>query len=124
MTGPPELGGTYGSGNWPIDQLGVRERGFTPLPHTDGVPSHCVNLCPHAGDIVIMSECVSHATMAWRGSGHRHVLRIGFKPQWVGRPEENFTDEQILSMPPEIRELRRYAPLGQIKSICEPGRGK
>lgn len=72
-----------------------------------------------------MSECV----VPWRGvaqvtvTGHRHVLRIGFKPQWVGRPEENFTDDQILSMPPEIRELRRHGGLGQIKSIAETGRG-
>ena len=124
---PPSVGSTYGSGNFGLDQLGVRERGFTPTPHTvgeDGVsnpppPPHTVNLAPQAGDIVIMSECVAHATMAWRGGGHRHVLRIGFKPQHVAHPEEDFSDDAILRLPPEIRELRSHAPLGHTKRIVE-----
>ena len=70
-----------------------------------------------------MSECTAHSNMAWRGAGHRHVLRVGFKPAHIAHPEENFTDEQIMSLPPEIRELRKFAPLNQIKSIAEPGRG-
>eukprot|EP01051_Picozoa_sp_SAG22_P008035 SAG22_NODE_591_length_8819_cov_3.667737_6_plen_354_part_00 len=124
---PPSVGGTYGSGNWGVDNLGVREKGFTPDPHPCGcddyLPPGCVNPCPRAGDIVFMSECVCHSNMAWNGSGHRHVLRIGFKPQHVAFPEECFTDEQILRLPPEIRELRSHAPLGHVKKIAEPGRG-
>eukprot|EP01047_Picozoa_sp_COSAG01_P055946 COSAG01_NODE_6286_length_3753_cov_2.422003_1_plen_427_part_00 len=129
---PPSIGGTYGSasaGRWPIiHQAGERERGGgvgrAALPHPAGViPAHCVNICPRAGDVVIMSECVAHASLAWHGAGHRHVLRIGLKPQWLGRPEDNLEDEQILRMPPELRELRRHAPLSYTKSIAQPGRG-
>jgi hypothetical protein len=124
---PPSIGGTYGSGNWPATQLGVREPGFTPAPHPSPkdtrVPEHCTNPCPRAGDIIIMSECVVHANMSWAGEGHRHVLRIGFKPAWAAWPEEDFSDDEILRLPPEIRELRSHAPLGHIKSIAEPGRG-
>ena len=115
---PPSIGGTYGSGNWPATQLGVREPGFTPAPHPSPkdtrVPEHCTNPCPRAGDIIIMSECVAHANMSWAGEGHRHVLRIGFKPAWAAWPEEDFSDDEILRLPPEIRELRSHAPLGHM----------
>lgn len=43
---PPEVGGTYGSGNWPVNQHGVREKGATPLPHADEVPPHFVVSSP------------------------------------------------------------------------------
>ena len=119
---PPSVGGTYGTGNWEAP-LGIREKGWSPEPHPvdNRLPPHTVNPCPRAGDIIIMSECTAHATMAWRGSGHRNVLRIGFKPQHVAHPEDNLTDEQIMSLAPEIRELRRFAGLSETKSISRPG---
>lgn len=119
---PPSVGGTYGSGNWEAP-LGIREKGWGPEPHSadNQLPPHTVNPCPHAGDIIIMSECTVHATMPWRGNGHRHVLRIAFKPQHIAHPEDNLTDDQIMSLSPEIRELRKFARVGVIKSIAQPG---
>ena len=79
---PPSVGGSYGRGNW-ASPLGLRAEGFAPTPHPEDnrLPPHTVNPCPRAGDIIIMSERTAHSNMAWRGAGHRHVLRIGFKPQ-------------------------------------------
>eukprot|EP01051_Picozoa_sp_SAG22_P016928 SAG22_NODE_2498_length_2508_cov_1.539228_1_plen_414_part_01 len=120
---PPSLFGTFGTGNFTVAGTGVQPDGFVSAPHpTDGLnrgPAHTVNPCVQAGDIIIMSECTSHATLPWLSTdGPRRVLGVRFKPQHAHQPEDGLTAEQILQLSPEIRELRRYAPLGIVKGIA------
>lgn len=123
---PAGLFDTYGRDNWPgTSAIGGAPLGVQPRPHPSSGgnrgPPHTVNPLPLAGDIVIMSECVAHTNLPWRGAGHRHVVCLRFKPQHLAHPEEDFTDEEIMKLPPEVRELRAYAPPGQIKSIARGG---
>ena len=59
---PPTLFDTFGTGNHPLPE-GLQRRGFVATPHAEGGenrgPPHTVNPTPRAGDIIIMSECVS-----------------------------------------------------------------
>eukprot|EP01043_Picozoa_sp_COSAG02_P009652 COSAG02_NODE_330_length_24501_cov_39.465850_19_plen_552_part_00 len=120
---PPGSFGTFGSNNFTIAGTGVQREGFVSAPHpTSGHnrgPAHTVNPCVEAGDIIVMSECTSHATLPWLCmEGPRRVLGLRFKPQHAHQPEDGLTEEQILQLPPEIRELRKYAAPGVTKSIA------
>ena len=119
---PPESFGTFGTANFTLAGTGVQPEGFVSQPHpVDGPnrgPAHTSNPCVRAGDIIVMSESTSHATLPWLGQGPRRALGLRFKPQHVAHPEDGLTEDEILRLPPEIRELRRYAPPTFVKAIA------
>ena len=53
---------------------------------------------------------VDSAVMPWVGAGHRHVLALRFKPHHCGLPDDSLSDDAILALPPELRELRSSLP--------------
>ena len=61
-----------------------------------------------------MSECTTHGVLPWRGVGHRHALKINVSAG-ARYPEDAMTPEEIVRLPPEMRELRSYTPSGQVK---------
>ena len=81
---PPESFGTFGTANFTLAGTGVQPEGFVSQPHpVDGPnrgPAHTSNLCVRAGDIIVMSESTSHATLPWLGRGPRRALGLRFKP--------------------------------------------
>ena len=120
---PPASFGTFGSNNFTIAGTGVQPEGFVSAPHPiDGGnrgPAHTSNPCVEAGDIIVMSECTSHATLPWlRADAARRVLGLRYKPQYAHQPEDGLTETQILQLPPEIRELRKYAAPGVVKTVA------
>ena len=122
---PPGSFGTFGLNNFTIAGTGIQPEGYVSRPHElDGGnrgPAHTSNPCVEAGDIIVMSECTSHATLPWlRMDAPRRVLGLRFKPQYAHQPEDGLTEQQILQLPPEIRELRKYAAPGVVKSIASP----
>ena len=66
-----------------------------------------------------MSECCSHGVVPWRSSAHRQVMKIAFKPQHAAHPEDALSEAEIRRLPPELRELRAFAPQGHVKSIVK-----
>ena len=79
-------------------------------------PPHTVNPILRAGDIVIMSECTTHGVLPWCSEGHRHVVKMNFCTD--RHPEDAMTPEEIIRLPPELRELRSYTPTGHVKAIA------
>jgi len=90
------------------------------MPHAGAtVPEHARNICPRAGDIVFMSEAVSHASMPWVGEGHRHALALRFKPQHTGLPDDGLDEAAILALAPELRQLRASHHVHGTKPLVE-----
>ena len=124
---PPTLFGTFGTGNHANDPpgSGVLPLDFKSAPIGSGDdearnrgPPYTENPTPRAGDIIIMSECTTHGVIPWRGAGHRYVVKMNFKPQHTAHPEDALKPEEIIRLPPELRELRSYAPPGHVKAIA------
>ena len=57
--------------------------------------------------------------MPWFGDGHRHALALRFKPAHCGLPDDNLTDDEILALPPELRELRSSFPVYGTKPLVD-----
>lgn len=99
---------------------GVAAEDHTRTPHVGTeVPQHTRNICPRAGDIVFMSEAVSHASMPWVGEGHRYALALRFKPQHRGLPDDGLDEAAILALALELRQLRASHGVAATKPLVE-----
>ena len=117
---PAEMFGAYGRANAEPPE-GIAPRGHQrPPPGREwGLPEHAQNLCPAAGDIVVMAEGTSHAGMPWLSADrHRRALALRFKPQHTGLPDDNLDEAAVLALPPELRELRASAGASHAKAIA------
>ena len=45
----------------------------------DAIPEGLMNVCPQAGDMVLMAGATSHAVLPWRGRGPRLSLIMRYK---------------------------------------------
>ena len=61
-------GSNRGSGD---HSWGGLAAGQEPAPFETEVPEGLVNVCPNAGDFVIMPESTTHGVLPWRGKGQR-----------------------------------------------------
>ena len=80
------------------------------------LPDGVVNVTPKAGDIVIMSEGVTHGALPWTPQDRmRMYLVLRYHPQYVG---SDFPDEIIGRLSPETLELVSGAPHKTVKRIA------
>ena len=98
----------------------VPEReGIDPDPH----PA-LLNITPKAGDVVIISELLTHGVLIWKPEDRdRRFLGLRYVPQFIGSTDENlpfpFPDEIFERLSPETRELIEFAPRSRVKEIVE-----
>ena len=91
--------------------------GLDPAPH----PA-VLNLTPKAGDVVFISELLTHGVLIWRPRDRdRRFLMLRYVPQFVGPTDDNlpfpFPDEILERLSPETRELIEFAPRSRTKKI-------
>jgi ectoine hydroxylase-related dioxygenase (phytanoyl-CoA dioxygenase family) len=118
---PAEMFGAYGRANAEPPE-GIAPKGHErPSAGSEWrTPEHALNLCPAAGDIVVMSEGTSHAGMPWLSTErHRRALALRFKPQHTGLPDDGLDEAAVLALPPELRELRASAGAHHTKAIAK-----
>ena len=90
--------------------------GFVSDP--DNLPPGVVNITPKAGDVVIMSESVTHGALSWRATDRlRMYLVLRYFPQYSGGGEMPEAIRNRLS--PETCELISPAGHGIVKQIVE-----
>jgi len=105
---PHSLFGTFGGSNRGSGDhsWGGLAAGQEPAPFETEVPEGLVNVCPNAGDFVIMPESTTHGVLPWRGKGQRHALVLRFRPYTGGEPRE-LPPELESRLPAEVNLLRR-----------------
>ncbi len=87
------------------------------------IPPGVVNIIPKAGDLVIISELLTHGTLPWKPvERDRRVLILRYRPQYC----TTFSSLQIPAeirgrLAPETRELVEPASQDQVKTIVENG---
>jgi hypothetical protein len=80
------------------------------------LPDGVVNVTPKAGDIVIMSEGVTHGALPWTPKDRmRMYLVLRYHPQYVG---SDLPDEIRGRLSPETLELVSGAPHKTVKRIA------
>ena len=88
---------------------------------TDEIPDGIVNITPKAGDIVFISEALTHGTLTWKPDRDRRTLVLRYRPQHLGGatiiPEP--VQERLL---PETRELLAEEGFNTIKEIVNKSR--
>ncbi len=88
---------------------------------SDEIPPGLVNITPRAGDMVIISELLTHGTLPWKPVGRdRRVLILRYRPHY----SSTFSSLQIPSqikdrLARETRELVEPAPHNHVKAIVE-----
>ena len=117
-TGYLHLAGVLRGAELNAAQNAVR-RYVDPAPHPV-----VLNLTPKAGDVVIISELLTHGVLIWRPRDRdRRFLMLRYMPQFVGPTDENlpfpFPDEILGRLSPETRELIEFAPRSRIKEIVQ-----
>lgn len=83
----------------------------------DDLPPGVVNLTPKAGDVVIMSESVTHGALPWRPTDRfRMYVVLRYQPQYTGGAEMPESIRSRLS--PETLELVSPAKHQAVKEIA------
>lgn len=97
---------------------------FAPESETSDPEPHpaLLNLTPRAGDVVIITELLTHGVLVWKPTGRdRRFLMMRYVPQFIGSTDENlpfpFPDEVLNRLSPETRELIEMAPLSHLKDV-------
>ena len=81
-----------------------------------------LTLTPKAGNVVVISELLTHGNKIWRPKDrdHRFII-MRYVPQFIGVTDGNvtfpFPDEILERLSPETRELTEFAPWGRVKDI-------
>jgi hypothetical protein len=83
---------------------------------TDGLPDHALNLTPKAGDVVIISELLTHGALRWTPEDRkRAVLALRYSPQFRGG--DYITDAIRARLSPETLELMAPGAYWEEKEI-------
>ena len=104
---PHSLFGTFGGSNRTGGEhsYGALDEGDQPAAFSTAVPPGLVNICPAAGDFVVMPESTTHGVLPWRSKGQRHALVLRYKPYTGGEPSELGAQLEA-TLPREVRLLR------------------
>ena len=87
---------------------------------TDELPEGVSNITPKAGDVVIISELLTHGTMPWKPSDRlRRALVLRFTPQHYGG-SDSIPEEIKGRLSPETLELIETASFNHVKEIAKP----
>ena len=83
------------------------------------VPPGVVNITPKAGDVVVISELLTHGALTWQPKDReRRFLTLRYSQQHMVR--ENPLPEGVLAkLSPETHELVATLPFTEIKAIAE-----
>ena len=83
------------------------------------LPDGVINLTPRAGDILIISELLTHGILPWTPRDRiRRILVLRYKPQHVGRPS-SFPEPIASQLSPETHELIAHAHHTHTKEISK-----
>ena len=83
----------------------------------DEVPEGIVNITPRAGDMVIITESLTHGALAWRPTDRmRRILVLRYHPQTQGQGGA-IPEEVALRLSPETAELISPAGPMDVKDI-------
>ena len=82
------------------------------------LPEGVVNVTPRAGDVVIMSESVTHGALPWRATDRlRMYLVLRYHPQYAGG--DGIPDEVASRLAPATQELIAKAAHKTVKDIVK-----
>jgi hypothetical protein len=82
----------------------------------DNLPDGVVNICPKAGDIVIMNELVTHGVLLWTSPDKiRMILALRYHPQY--KAGGNLPEAIQSRLSPETLELTARAGYKDVKEI-------
>jgi ectoine hydroxylase-related dioxygenase (phytanoyl-CoA dioxygenase family) len=101
----------------PPDFYQPGDDGAEPEPH-----SAVLSLTPKAGDVVVISELLTHGNKIWQPQDRdRRFIIMRCVPQFIGVSDGNvafpFSDEILERLSRETRELAEFGPWGRIKDI-------
>ena len=83
------------------------------------VPTGVVHLAPRAGDVLIISELLTHGTLPWKPQDRdRRTLTLRYCPQYFGN-SSYITDEIKDRLSPTTQELIESAPYHHVKEIVK-----
>ena len=83
------------------------------------LPAGVINLTPRAGDILIISELLTHGILPWYPKDRiRRILVLRYKPQHLGR-SGSISEEIKARLSPETIELMEYAHFTHKKEITK-----
>ena len=83
----------------------------------DNLPLGVLYITPAAGDVVIISEALTHGVLPWRPANRRRrVLTLRYRPQHRGI--SHIPDEVKERLAPETRELTEFAHYTHTKEIA------
>lgn len=104
---PGSLFGSFGANNRGsgLHSYGALKEGEQPTPFPTATPPGLVNVCPSAGDFVIMPESTTHGVLPWSGKGQRHALVLRFKPYTGGEPSA-LSGKLEARLPEKVKLLR------------------
>ena len=75
-----------------------------------------MNITPKAGDVVIITEALTHGVLAWTPKDRNRLIQVlRYHPQYQGN--ESFPDEIKERLSPETIELISKAGYGDEKEI-------
>ncbi|MBS12323.1 MAG: hypothetical protein CME19_12055 [Gemmatimonadetes bacterium] len=84
----------------------------------DDLPGGVVNITPKAGDVVLMSESVTHGALPWKPQDrYRMYLVLRYHPQYT--EGDSMPDEIVGRLSPETRELVSKAAHKVVKEITK-----
>ncbi len=87
---------------------------------TSDLPEGVENITPKAGDVVIISELLTHGTMPWQPTDRvRRALVLRFTPQHYGNPD-SIPEEIKARLSPETVELIQTTSFNHVKEIAKP----
>lgn len=87
---------------------------------TDDLSEGVENITPKAGDVVIISELLTHGTMPWKPTDRiRRCLVLRFTPQHYGNPD-SVPEEIKTRLSPETLELVQTTSYNHVKEIVKP----
>lgn len=86
-----------------------------------GAPPGVTNIAPRAGDVVIISELLTHGALNWKPKDRdRHFLILRYIPHYTSyRSTDSFPKEIKAGLSPETLELTESAPYKHTKMIVE-----
>ena len=89
------------------------EDGIDPQPHPV-----FTNITPRAGDVVFISELLTHGVLRWRPTDRdRRLLVLRYKPQYMGK--SSFSSAILDRLSAETLELISSVPYHHIKDIVK-----
>ena len=83
------------------------------------VPPGVVNITPKAGDVVVISELLTHGALTWQPKDReRRFLTLRYKQQHIV-PDLELPEDVLAKLSPETHELVATLPITEIKAIAE-----